>query len=112
RHKRGALRHRPSGRDMTGGNIHASAVLLAERGVLLRGASGSGKSALAFTLVDRARRAGGFAAWIGDARVVVSRAGGRLLAAAVPAIAGLAEAYGAGPVPVDFLPAGVIDLVV
>lgn len=70
--------------------LHASAVAIAGRGVLLLGASGSGKSALALRLIALG------AALVGDDRVVVSRAGDGLLLAAHPAVEGLVEARGIG----------------
>ena len=36
-------------------NVHAVAVLLGEKGLLLRGRSGAGKSALALALLERPR---------------------------------------------------------
>jgi len=70
--------------------IHASCVAIADIGVLLRGAPGSGKSDLALRLID------GGAALIADDSVVLSAAGGRLVAASPPALAGLIEVRGLG----------------
>jgi HPr kinase/phosphorylase len=70
--------------------IHASAVAVAGRGILLLGASGSGKSALALALIARG------AALVADDRVVVRRRGGALVASAPAAIAGMIEARGFG----------------
>ena len=58
----------PAGLPMSGA-VHASAVLVGERGVLIRGASGAGKSLMALALVERVRRDGGFAALVADDRV-------------------------------------------
>jgi HPr kinase/phosphorylase len=92
--------------------IHATAVVLGEAGILIRGPSGSGKSCLGRMLVDPLRAAGRFAAFVADDRVVVEAQGGRLVARAPAAIAGLAEVRGLGLVPVDHEPAAVIRLVV
>jgi serine kinase of HPr protein (carbohydrate metabolism regulator) len=59
--------------------------------VLLRGASGAGKSDLALRLIDEG------ALLVGDDYVDLTREGDRLWAQARPAIAGLLEVRGAGP---------------
>jgi serine kinase of HPr protein (carbohydrate metabolism regulator) len=71
--------------------VHATAVLVGERGVLLRGASGAGKSLMALALVERVRRAGGFAALVADDRVWLEAVNGRLIARGAPKLAGLCE---------------------
>jgi len=92
--------------------IHATALVIGETGVLIRGASGIGKTALAFALVDAARRDGLFAAFVADDRVTIESAGGRLIGRVPPAIAGLAERRGRGIETVAFVPAAVIRLVI
>ena len=57
-----------SGRAASAGYIHATVVLVGEAGVLIRGASGSGKSALALALMSEAGRRGLFARLVGDDR--------------------------------------------
>lgn len=76
-----------SGESLT---VHGSAVMLAGRGVLILGASGTGKSALALALVGRG------ATLVADDRVVLTRRGGALIAEAPASIAGLIEARGVG----------------
>jgi serine kinase of HPr protein (carbohydrate metabolism regulator) len=71
--------------------IHASAVLIGERGVLIRGVSGAGKSLMALALVSGVRRDGGFAALVADDRVWLDVANGRLIAHGAPRLAGLCE---------------------
>lgn len=93
-------------------NIHASAVVIGERGVLVLGPSGSGKSALCFGLIEAARVQGLFGAWVGDDQLLASVHGGRLCVRPAPGIAGLAEQRGFGPVAVAHLPGAVIDLAV
>ena len=89
--------------------VHGSAVLLAETGILIRGASGSGKSALVLELLaadpERARL-------VADDRVVLTTANGRLLAGAPAAIAGLIELRGVGLLRRPFVAPVVIRLVV
>ena len=93
--------------------IHASAVLVGARAVLIRGPSGAGKSRLALDLIA-AGRAGQFpfTRLIGDDRVDLINAGGRLLVQAAPALAGLLEVRGAGIVRLDHEPCAVVGLVV
>ncbi|MDB5572228.1 MAG: aldolase [Hyphomicrobiales bacterium] len=76
--------------------IHASAVAIGEAGVLIRGASGAGKSALALALVEAGAAAGLFARLVGDDRLLVNHAHGRVLARPHPAIAGRVEKRGEG----------------
>jgi HPr kinase/phosphorylase len=70
--------------------LHASAVLVAGRGVLILGSSGAGKSALALGLIARG------AALVADDRVTLTRKGSALLARAPEPLAGLIEARGLG----------------
>ena len=86
--------------------IHATAVAIGGRAVLLTGPPGSGKSDLALRLIDRG------AALIADDRVIVTRAGDRVLAAAPAAIAGLIEVRGVGLITVAHVAAVPIALVV
>lgn len=99
-----------SGRDWA--NVHATALVVGDRGVLIRGRSGSGKSSLALALVARCRAEGRFARLVADDRIDLAAANGRLLARAPAAIAGLCEVHGLGPHPVAHEPHAVIDLVV
>jgi hypothetical protein len=92
--------------------VHATAVLCGRTGVLLRGPSGAGKSRLALALITEVRRAGGFAALIGDDRVVLSVHGGRLVARPAPVLAGRIELRGVGIGDVVHEPAAVIGLLV
>ena len=70
--------------------IHASSVALAGRAVLICGASGSGKSALALELVSRG------AGLIADDRTLLRLQDGVPMAACPPAIRGRIEARGIG----------------
>lgn len=93
--------------------VHASAVLVGARAVLIRGPSGAGKSRLAFDLIDAAR-AGTlrFARLVGDDRLHLSPAGGRLLVRPAATLAGLIEVRGVGIVRMPYEPCAVIGLVV
>jgi HPr kinase/phosphorylase len=93
--------------------IHASAVLVGPRALLIRGPSGAGKSQLAFALIDAARTGRlRFARLIGDDRVRIETHHGRLLVRPAPALAGLIEIRGIGICPLPFEPMGVVSLVV
>ncbi|MDB5590754.1 hypothetical protein [Enterovirga sp.] len=94
------------------GAVHATALVLGERGLLIRGPSGAGKSTLARRLICRARDAGLFGRLVADDRTILLRAGGRLIARPVPAIAGVIEIRGIGLVRVPHEPACVVSLVV
>ena len=71
-------------------NIHASCVAIGRAGVLLLGASGSGKSDLALRLID------GGARLVADDRVLLSAKKGALHAGAPATIRGLIEIRGVG----------------
>ena len=93
--------------------IHASAVLVGARAVLIRGPSGSGKSRLAFDLISAA--AGEpvrFARLVADDRAELEAAGGRLLVRPAPALAGLIEVHGLGIRRLPYEPVAVVGLVV
>jgi serine kinase of HPr protein (carbohydrate metabolism regulator) len=93
--------------------VHAAAVLVGARAVLIRGASGSGKSRLALELLMAARTGAlRFARLVGDDRIRLERAGGRLLARPAEALAGLIEVRGAGILRLDHEPCAVVGLII
>ena len=98
---------------MTTPTVHASAVLVGARAVLIRGPSGSGKSRLAVALLQAAE-AGAlpFARLIGDDRVHVEAAHGRLLVRPATEVIGQIEVRGLGIRRVPYEPVGVVGLVV
>lgn len=93
--------------------VHASAVLVGERAVLIRGPSGSGKSRLAFDLI-LAGRSGQIppAVLVGDDRVHLDTSGGKLLVRPAAALAGLIEIHGLGIRRIDHAGEAVVGLVV
>ena len=97
---------------MSAPTVHASAVVVGEAGVLIRGPSGAGKTTLALALAREARRAGLFARLVADDRVRLTAIHGRLIAEAPDAIAGLAEIRGLGVVAEPHCPAAVVRLVI
>ena len=70
--------------------IHASCVALGDVGVLILGASGSGKSALSLQLMSLG------ASLVSDDRTVLDLVDGEILASPPATIAGLIEARGVG----------------
>jgi serine kinase of HPr protein (carbohydrate metabolism regulator) len=75
--------------------VHATAIAIDGRAVLLRGPSGAGKSDLALRLIDAGARL------VADDQVELRRAGGRVLVKAPAAIAGLMEVRGVGILQVE-----------
>ncbi|WP_156332716.1 MULTISPECIES: HPr kinase/phosphorylase [unclassified Chelatococcus] len=92
--------------------IHAGCVLVDEAGILIRGASGTGKSRLALALVAGAQASGRFARLVSDDRCSVSASNGRLVARPPAALAGLLEVRGLGLVEMEAEGAAVVRLVV
>jgi HPr kinase/phosphorylase len=93
--------------------IHASAVLVGARAVLIRGAAGTGKSRLAFALMQAGESGAlAFTRLVGDDRVQVAAVHGRLLVRPAEALAGLIEMRGLGIRRVPFEPVAVVGLVV
>jgi RNase adaptor protein for sRNA GlmZ degradation len=82
--------------------IHATAVALGGRGVLLLGPSGAGKSGLALALIDRGWRL------VADDRVVLRREGDALWAEAPEPLRGLLEVRDVGIVAEPTAPAQVV----
>jgi HPr kinase/phosphorylase len=93
--------------------IHASAVLVGVRAVLIRGPSGSGKSSLAFALI-RAGESGAlpFVRLVGDDRVHVDAAHDCVLVRPADSLKGLLEVRGLGIRRLPFEPVAVVGLVV
>jgi len=81
----------------TPASIHATAVVSGDRGILIRGPSGSGKSRLALELI-LAGQAGQIPPTIlvGDDRVRLTVDGASLIVAGVPELAGKIEIRGLG----------------
>jgi serine kinase of HPr protein (carbohydrate metabolism regulator) len=99
--------------DPGGASVHASAVLVGNRAVLIRGPSGAGKSRLAFDLI-LAGRAGQLpaATLVGDDRVHLEAGSGQLMVRPARELAGLIEIRGLGIRRCDFAKQAVVGLVV
>jgi HPr kinase/phosphorylase len=99
--------HSPAGRDVTDTLlVHATAIAIEGDAILLRGASGAGKSDLALRLIEDGARL------VADDQAVLRRVGNRVLVRAPPAIAGLIEVRGIGVLRVDSLDEAPLALVV
>jgi HPr kinase/phosphorylase len=94
-------------------SVHASVVLVGSRAVMIRGPSGSGKSRLAFALLQAAEDGRlAFARLVSDDRTRLAVVHQRLLAMPVPELAGLIEIHGAGIKQVPYEPMAVVSMVV
>jgi HPr kinase/phosphorylase len=94
-------------------SVHATAVNVGNRAVLIRGPSGSGKSRLAFDLI-MAGRSGQIppAVLVGDDRVHLDTAGEKIVVRPVRELAGLMEIRGLGIRRCDFIEEAIVGLVV
>ena len=95
-----------------GSTVHASAVLVGDRAVLIRGPSGAGKSRLAFDLI-LAGRAGQLprAVLVGDDRVHLDTVASQLWVRPAQELAGLIEIRGLGIRHCDFVGEARVGLV-
>lgn len=92
-------------------NVHGTALLVGDRGILVIGPSGAGKTTLALALIDHFSAHGRFSRLVGDDQLLVETRSERLLCRAPITIAGLAEVPGIGPRPIAAEQAAVVDLV-
>src|SRR5258708_26869501 len=96
----------------TAPSVHASAVLVGQHAVLIRGPAGAGKSRLAFDLI-LAGRAGQLptAVLVGDDRVHLDTVAGELWVRPAPELAGLIEIRGLGIRHCDYIGEAVVGLI-
>jgi HPr kinase/phosphorylase len=101
--------------------IHATAVLIGPKAALIRGPAGSGKSRLAWDLLQLATQAESqstqfgalpFARLVADDRAHVEAHSSRLLVRPAPALAGLIEIRGLGIRRLAFEPVAAVGLVI
>ena len=96
--------------------LHASCVALGDRGVLILGSSGAGKSDLILNLIDQPGYGTGDelirVRMVSDDQTVIERRGDALFASSPQSIAGLLEIRGQGIVAVDHVPEARLRLVV
>ncbi len=97
---------------MSDTTTHASAVLIGATAVLIRGASGAGKSRLAFALINaQAQGQLRFSRLVGDDRVLLDACNGRLLVRPAPSLTGLIEVRGLGIRRLPYEPVATVGLV-
>jgi HPr kinase/phosphorylase len=77
-------------------SCHATALVIGEGAVLLRGPAGAGKTSLALALIAQARQEGRFARLIADDRVHLRTRHGRVIVTGPGRMHGCAEMRGAG----------------
>lgn len=77
-------------------NIHGTAIVVGDTGLLFLGPSGVGKSSLAFACLASAKQLGLVASLVADDRVLISERDSRMVAECPPSIAGLIEIRGTG----------------
>ena len=93
--------------------IHASAVLIGAKAVLIRGPAGSGKSQLVWNLLQAAALGAlPFARLVADDRAHLQACAGRLLVRPAPALAGMLEIRGLGIRRLPYEPVAAVALVV
>ena len=96
-----------------GSTIHASAVLVGPKAVLIRGPSGSGKSRLAWELLVAVTQGLlPFARLVADDRAYLENHSGRLVVRPAKPLAGMIEVRGVGIRKVEIEPLAVVGLVV
>ena len=96
-----------------GSTIHASAVLVGPKAVLIRGPSGSGKSRLAWELLVAVTQGLlPFARLVADDRAYLENHSGRLVVRPAKPLAGMIEVRGVGIRKVEVEPLAVVGLVV
>jgi len=91
--------------------IHASAVLVGAKAVLIRGPAGSGKSQLVWHIIA-SRGVVPFARLVADDRAYVTNAAGRLVVRPAPALAGMIEIRGLGIRRIEFESMAVVGWVI
>ena len=92
--------------------IHATAVLVGARAVLIQGPPGAGKSRLALALLSAAHTGQlAFARLVADDRALIEPVHGRLLVRPAPVLAGLLEVRGLGIRRVPYEPVAVVGTV-
>lgn len=89
-------------------NVHGTAIVIGDTGLLFVGPSGSGKSELAFSFLTEAERCGLQAALVADDQVFVSSQNGAVFAERPETITGLMELRGSGIVSVNSVPSAVL----
>jgi HPr kinase/phosphorylase len=97
---------------MSNTTIHATALLVGEQALLIRGAAGTGKSSLALSLIREAQYSNTYCVrLIADDRVYIERLPHALLARAPSSLAGRIEERGKGIIDLPYETYGIIRAV-
>ena len=99
---------------MTGSivNLHASAVSVDGKGVIIFGKSGSGKTSLALELIRECLRDNIHARFVADDRVNIERIEDHLVASAPDSLVGLVEIRGSGVHSIEYETSTTLNLAV
>ncbi len=92
--------------------IHATALVIGECGILIRGKSGAGKSSLALSMISEAKNSHLFARLVSDDRVRLFATHSHLIALVHPSIEGLIEVRQIGIINLDYEKSCVVRLVI
>lgn len=92
--------------------VHATAIVVGEKGFLFTGPSGSGKTQTALNCLVIAQARGEFAALVADDRVNVQAVSGRLVACCPQPISGKVEIRGTGIFDLDYRASTLIDCII
>ncbi|MBC2883982.1 HPr kinase/phosphorylase [Ochrobactrum sp. CM-21-5] len=92
--------------------VHATTLQLQGRGVMIMGRSGTGKTELALTLIERAAARGEEAFLVADDRTLLHVVDDRLVASVPAVLAGGVEIRGAGLFSVPYVASTPLDMVV
>ena len=92
-------------------NHHCTCIQVNSTGIMIEGASGSGKTSLALGLLDAARIRGADFSFVCDDQALLTVKDGQLWASAPKSIAGKVEIHGSGIADIEFRERCKIDLV-
>ncbi len=93
-------------------NVHGTALVLSSVGVLIEGASASGKTSLALAAIDKFLMRNQYAVLAADDQLLIEAVNGRLIVSCPPALKDLAEMRGLGIVGQRTVRSIVVDVVI
>ncbi|EJF91128.1 HPr kinase/phosphorylase [Bartonella tamiae] len=93
-----------SGRSLSSQTLHANCLQLDDKGVLITGSSGSGKSVVSLSLIERAQWSGRQACLVSDDYTEIKNEDGMLYGLCPQTLKGGIEIRGAGLYSLNFIP--------